>query len=492
MALFTDRYLNFFSGKRAPRGQCFLWPVWIWEILAPDPKQQSLNLFQRSILGLIKAKKSEPALIAEWLGLDKEMVLYIITGQLQPNGWLDNKFQLTSQGLAMLQEDHDRRGVLTTAYIFQDALSGKLWPRVTQQLSDIDATTHNTDGYPEFLTNRETGWTEKPFVIPCKSNAVMKPEMQEIRTALRQGNNAIHNTRIRGELAYHQQEFRADEIDLLNDLPFRAYIMCWVIEDKGEVWNISDPLAITSFGEFLREDVYIQAQQSQKFASKLKNFIGEVPEKETYEEMLQRLNASVDLTQFTEFAKASRIPNLESCLGALLRRQQLLEEALDDKSIRFEDCDDVVTQAQKIFECSFKWMLAQWKVPNRHFIKQDWRFDEIRCAIEEIAGSFLTDADLDDLARQKAGSIFRAATHKEPNVSLRPLLAATLFTLPANPSHPLLQFARDDLAVSSILYIAKERNAVAHASDKQTSKETALECARFTTGWIKKLLNTLE
>ena len=316
--------------------------------------------------------------------------------------------------------------------------------------------------------------------------------MVEIRTALRQGNNAIHNMRVRGEWEYHKKEFRADEIEFLNQTPFPAYTMCWVVEDKGEIWNVSDPLAVTSTADFLRPHIYEQSQKHQGLMNRLKTIIGDIPDKETYEEMVQRQNASVELAQFTEFAKAGRVPNLESSLGALLRRQQSLEEATSEKNIRYEDCDDLISQSQKIFEACFKWMVAEWPVPNRKFISNNLSFDEVRIALEKVAGPFLCDDDLDDLSRQKSGRIYWAATKKNPDVSLRPLVAASLFTLAANPTHPFLKFEINELAISTILGIAKDRNAVAHASDKQTNKETALECAHFTCGWVKTLLNNLD
>ena len=167
MAQFTDQYLSYFGGRRTPRGQPILWPVWVWEILAPKPDQQGLNLFQKSILGLIRAKKNDPDLIAEWLGLEKEMVLYIIAGQLIPNGWLDDKSKLTESGLAMLEKDQDIRGNLTTAYLFQDAVTGKLWPRISQNLPYINSL---SEGRPEFKVSRGSDWVEKPFVVGCNSS----------------------------------------------------------------------------------------------------------------------------------------------------------------------------------------------------------------------------------------------------------------------------------------------------------------------------------
>ena len=374
MAQFTDQYLNYFGSKRSPRGKSILWPVWVWEVLAPKPGKEGLNLFQRSILGLIKARKSDPALIAEWLGLEKEMILYIIAGQLQPDGLLDEKGRLTADGLKELEEDQDQRDILSTAYIFQDAITGKLWPRVSQDLPYIDPLEEG--GRPEFKASRASDWIEKPFVINCSSSMPERPSMTEIRTVLRQGNNAIHNMRVRGELEYHRKEYRADEVELLKQTPFRAYVMCWVVEDKGDVWGVTDPLAITPSGDFLRQSIYEHAQKNSGLLNRLKGIIDAVPEKETYEEMLKRQNACVELAQFIEFATASRVPNLESSLGALLRRQQSLGEAVSDKDIRFEDCDDLVLQAQKVFEACFKWMLVEWPVANRHFVHRKWEFDD--------------------------------------------------------------------------------------------------------------------
>ena len=161
MEKFSDRYLNFYDGRKSPRGAAFLWPVWVWEVFAPDAGRTQLNLFQRSILGLFHAKQTDPVQIAEWLGIESDMVLYIIAGQLQPNGWMDAKGNLTEEGVRLLEHDQDIRRDMTISYVFQDAFSGKLWPRVTSSLPHVDATSVSDQGHPEFQTNRETGWIEK-------------------------------------------------------------------------------------------------------------------------------------------------------------------------------------------------------------------------------------------------------------------------------------------------------------------------------------------
>ena len=333
---------------------------------------------------------------------------------------------------------------------------------------------------------------KKPFVLNHKGTPSACPDMQTFWSAVQQGNNAIHNQMVRDEVDFDEKEFNPDEIEFNDPKPFKAYVFCWVIDDKALHWSVSDPLGITKSAEFFREEVFYQTKSNPYFAKSISKFIGEVPQKETWEQMSQRMAAQVDFKQFTEFSGAESIPNLTSCLGALLRREELLNSVESDNAIRFEDCDDLITQAQKVFECCFKWMLDEWPVSNHQFIKRNWSRDNVRDALEAISGSFLNIQSLDNLATVKAGSIHFAAISDDHSTSLRPLMAATLFTLPEHDNHPLFFFSKEELNFSSILDIASDRNAVAHASEKQTTRDHALTCAHFTTQWITNLLRNIK
>lgn len=493
MGTFSDRYLNYFSDGRTPRGQSFLWPVWVWEVLAPGSARTQLNLFQRSILGLIHARKSNPEEIAEWLGIEKEMVLYIVVSQLQPNGWLDKKGKLTETGRRLLENDLDVRRSLATAYVFQDAVSGKLWPRVAHSLPDVEPESTSSQGMPTFMANRETGWQEKPYVVQCQSSQPERPAIRTLCKVIQQGNNAIHNQKVRGEvLDSAAQEFQPDEIDYIDEKPFKAYVFCWITEDKIQYWTVSDPIAISPSADYLRKDVFLQAQNNRAFAGRLSKFIGQTPEKETWNEMNRRLAAEVDFKTFSNFQNIGRIPNLSDYLGALLRREQLLIES-DDAYIRFEDCDDIITQAQKVYECCFKWMLDEWPAPNKNFIKRNWQRDDVLNALIVLGKHFLNTNDIENLANIKPGSIHYAAMSEDHSTSLRPLIAACIFIQQHHEEHPLVKFTSDELAISSILRIANIRNEfAAHASGKKTDKDIALECAKITTQWVERLLGKIE
>ena len=114
------------------RRENLLWPVYAWKVLYPDEFQRrGINLFQETLLGLIRAGMRDTDQLAEAMALDPELVRFIIAVQLQPNGWLDGKFRLTPDGERLLDEAEDRRLNLKVGYAFQDAVSGNWLPRFT-------------------------------------------------------------------------------------------------------------------------------------------------------------------------------------------------------------------------------------------------------------------------------------------------------------------------------------------------------------------------
>lgn len=491
MAQFANYYLNFYRDRKSPGKSCFLWPVWVWEILAPKPGKTRLNLFQRSILGLLNSQITDASQIAAWLGIEKDMVLYIIAGQLQPNGWLNSDFTLTKEGKQLLNTDVDVRSDLTTAYVFQDALSGQWWPRVAQELISVEPSNINARGIPEFARDKDSGWKDSPYMVPCPDPVPVTVEPEAMWQAVKAGNNAIYNQYVRDELEYDHKEFRADEIESIGNEPFKAYVLCWIKEDSVQQWTITDPLAVTRDGNFLRQAVFGAAQKNKGLANKLKDYIGDVKEDETLDEWSVRIQADAEFTLWVDFPGGEQIPYLENYLLSLLRREQNVKEN-GDKIWLSEDWEDLVSQCQKVFECCFKWMLDTWPLRNHKQIEKSWQNDDIYMALTAIAGQFISEEALQNLSRQKSGSIYHAAVSQDHNASLRPLLTASLFTLSGHTNHPLQMLIEDSQALDTILNLADSRNAVAHASGKKISLNEALNYADFTKKWIGTLLNLVK
>ena len=491
MGSFSDRYLNFYSNQRKPyKGKSFLSPVWVWQILVPEQSRYSLNIFQRSILGLIQTRKSSPADIAEWLGLKEELVHYIIAGQLQPNGWLDNRGKLTDLGKEMLNSDLDARRNLTTAYVFQDALTGELWPRVIHELPDVEPDSISKQGFPTFRSNRESGRSDTPFVLHCRHSPPDKPDSQTLREVIRQGNNAIHNQKIREEFSDHwQEELRVDEIEYIEDEPFPAYVYCWAIPDMDYVWAIADPVAVSQHSDWMRESVYDQAKKNSAFAGRLRDFLGEQPQAENWQQHAERLDKEVKFQVFSEFQGINKITSLYLYMGALLRREQQLKETAKGEE-RFEDCGDLITQSQNVLETCFKWMLEHYPIRNSRTIKKGWKRYEIRACLKSIGNQFLSDQDLDSLSTVHSGRLYSAAMFREQ--SLKALVAATIITLPDHNDHPLFHLISKQ-AVPDILALAETRNKfAAHASGKTTDKDMALKFADFTKNCVRILIDNMK
>lgn len=491
MAPFSDRYLNFYDKKRTPyKGKAFLYPVWCWELLVPKINQTPLNIFQRTILSLFQARKTDVDEVAQWMGIEPEMVLYIIAGQLQPNGWLTSRGELTDIGREVLENDKNARRELTTGYVFQDAISGKLWPRVVNFLPDVEPDSFSSRGFPEFLTNREHGWKESPFMLKSSAPAPASPSAHMLKSIIQQGNNAIHNQRIRGGLSDDQlQELEFDEIEQLSDQPFKSYIFCWAMPDEDIDWTVADPIAVTRSSSWLRDSILDQLDNNPALAKNLRSVVGEISESETWKEMNQRVIADVELQMFAEFPGIQKVPDLASCLGVLLRREQELATSPDDA--RFENCNDLVTQAQRVFEACFRWMLETWPIAHEKVINGSWSRDELSMAITTIASSFLSKDTIRNLSNQKGGSIWYAANRDAGKASIRPLVTATLFTLGNHTDHPLFSFKPEEMAVDKILSLAAERNSVSHASSIEIELDYALDSAAFTTQWIKTLLKNI-
>ncbi|WP_308725526.1 hypothetical protein [Metapseudomonas otitidis] len=100
----TGTYLRFGA---APRGKKkpVLWPVLVHRVLYPDAKRPQLNLFQRAVLGLIRARTVRGEAIAELTGLHLNLIKLILA-QGVSNGWLvENAQALTAKGERLLDDE---------------------------------------------------------------------------------------------------------------------------------------------------------------------------------------------------------------------------------------------------------------------------------------------------------------------------------------------------------------------------------------------------
>lgn len=86
MAVFaeTRSYLSFGAVPKGAK-RSVLWPVLVHRVLYPEAKRPQLNLFQRAVLGLIRARTTQPETIAELTGLHQNLInLILVQGGPEP------------------------------------------------------------------------------------------------------------------------------------------------------------------------------------------------------------------------------------------------------------------------------------------------------------------------------------------------------------------------------------------------------------------------
>lgn len=149
MAKFSNQFLSYYDAfpkGNAEKNMVFL-PIWIWRIWAPIAgKKTDINVFQKTILEFLHIGHQDRQELAQWIGVDIELINLIIDTELVPRGLIqidlkDKKITLTPKGAQTLDDEIERTEDLQAYYLVQDAITGELWHRLTaklQQYADLE------------------------------------------------------------------------------------------------------------------------------------------------------------------------------------------------------------------------------------------------------------------------------------------------------------------------------------------------------------------
>ena len=488
----SNRYLDFTQGSWIPKGsKPILWPVSVWEILIPLESSNRINILQRTILGLIEAGKDQAKDIALWMGIERDMVAYIISSQLIPNGWLVSTGELTAKGLALVNEEIYRRRSLTSVFIFEDRITGKVWPRVAKELPDIEPSHFDNKGRPVFKVDRNRGWEDIPLSLKEPNYHSTELDVGQVRGAIQQHNIAVHNQKfLKAQTDLTNEELDPGEVEVLSSKPVDAFVLCRVFEDYESelLWSVNDPIGVGSNGEWLREGLLSQFDNDLHIPRYLASIIGEPEENETWTQRNARIVAKAKMQIFSSFRGVEKIPHLAQILGVLIRREQEILDT-DDSSVRFENCNSIVSECAKLFEACFRWMLDEWPVAHKRAISGDWKNEDLVNIYRAHWSGILSEKSIQNLSKQPATKIWGAAFKFRDSSALKPLMGALLFSLRDHVNHPLAQLKPGELDFDRILSLLPDRNEISHASSIKIEKESALGTASFTKNWINNLLD---
>ena len=500
MAAFAKRYLRF--DKKNPRNEevHVLWPVHVYRIMYPVPKDKPLNLFQEAILGLCRAQCTDRMEISRLLDIDHELVAYIILQMMQA-GWLSERGKITPLGEGMLDEDRSRKGALTVSksessqqalkvgYAFWDSIGKKWLPRFTSQLSEIEAY-EEKNGFPSFIMNRESGKTISPYQLHgdiSDSENIYAEFKQQLFDAHRTYQLDIHHAqqlKLDDDFP-REQEVRMGSIEFISDHPDPMYLWVSIFRNSevDELWSMRDPFGIRTNASWLRKPLMKIINREKGLVVQLSKFIGKTqPEKQTAEEWLTLLDERIRMEMLLEYPYLEKHPDIARYMTALKRRNARVQDGMAND----EDIESLLTDAQKLIESVLKWMLKRWlidirrlpdknKSPNKHQLIRIYQAMQL---------DSLSDDVVDKLSRQNYGTVYDVLNKRERSISsMKALLCGVILTTSENSDHPFKTLDENTLSFSLLLELADMRNKAGHASGHRFDKQEVLNACDFAIQW---------
>ena len=479
--MFAERYLYvppnaWFDGRQA-----LLWPVYAWKVLYPATDQRyGANLFQESILGLMRAGVGDPQELASLLAIDAELVRFIIASQLQPNGWLNTLLKITPAGEAILDEAEESRVTLRVGYAFQDAISGQWLPRFVSELPEIAAVERNEHNRPVFRLDRDRGRTDTPFVLP--HSALPNPDYAALIDSYRAYRNDVSAARREDQLPI--SDVQVQSIESLSDEATPMYLWCELYRDDGEPqpWLVSDPFRIRRAASWLRKPLLKIAPENQSVLRKMQQLVPDLsPESGSAEEWLRLVEERADLALRADYPYLNPHALIREHLASLLRQ---LDKTEHSARVLREDLSTLMGEAHNLIEAVLKWLLKRWSVDTRSWSFRQWNREEAKDVFQALNLPFLTPEVIDRLSGQPLGEIQKAIRFRDR--PLKALLAGAVFCSAERVDHPFRSIAARSLSLDRLPALADSRNRTSgHAAGVKANLQEVLSDAKFAICWME-------
>lgn len=463
----TDTYLKF-GEKPYGKATALLWPVLVYRVLYPEVRRPQMNLFQRVVLGLVRAKTTRTESIAELTGLHKDLVKLIFNQGIS-NAWLvEQADALTDKGVRVLEEEEDAAGNLRSGYIFQDAFTGKFWPRLETRLSDMLAK-DPLARYPEFVDARKTGKTLRPFVLEASKSALPVLDTTALIGAYREYRNDYRSSQQLHGTSELPEQLKLQGVQSLDTSPRAARVLLWVTPDaeSAQLWSIRDPFDLRDQAWWLRGTLIQMVKSDANLLQRLSALIGKPQaENQTVEEWLGSLRKQTDLRVLTEYPWVERQPDIKRYLAGLLARQEKLSQGDTGE----HELEAAVIECQKLLEVVMQWLIRQFSVVEGQMpkhLRSDTQFNQKILTALQIP-AFDNDV-IRQLSRQKLDQVVRACS--SPISSLKALLFAAALGVLSHPQHPLKTLTEQQLQLRKLLELADLRNQSGHGQSAYTGRK---------------------
>jgi hypothetical protein len=429
--------------------------------------------------------------MAELLGLDRELVAFIITTQLIPNGWMSSLGAITHKGELALEEAEDVSDEVRMGYAYQDAISGNWLPRFTEDLPEIEPKRVDDRGYPVFLRDLDSGKEDRPFRLNHSRADVL--DLNSVFDAFERYRIDHDHARQRDEGDGLPTRIRIESLNFVEKTSQPMWLWTWVFPDSAGVqpWLIADPFGLQQAASWLRKPLQGILPINEGCARYIADALGETrSDKLSAAEWLISLENQIDLTLLAEYSWSRKVPLVEGYLGSVLRRMELISN--QDRRWQ-EDISSLLIETHNLAESVLQWMLRKYPADISLLPKWDWRSrtgqkdwkpGQAAEWLSTLGLQCLTSDVVYRLSEQQLDPI-RTAIRKASS-SMKALLFASLLATVDKPEHPFHSLTADNLQLNRLIDMADARNKKAgHSGADRIQKDEAMEFAQLVVEWVQ-------
>lgn len=465
----TELYLKYARRPSGPNDkvQAVLWPVWVHKVLYPEVQQPKMNLYQKVVMRLIRAKTNDAEDISQLTGMHINLVK-LIQAELYSRGWINAQVTtLTEDGINAINEADQQSEQLTSGYLFQDAYTGKLWPRIEKRLNVIEPI-DTAAKFPEFQRDRKTGRTFKPFK-PSENHKL--PSQPNAREALEAWQDYRNDYRAASQLYSNHdipEQIRLSGIRMQDVQAERAWIVVWITPGNSfSLWSIKDPFNMRDEAWWLKDSLPFLPEGDRNLLKQLGQLIGEPePKNQTVSEWLASLQQQAQLKVMLDYPWANKEPDIAAAISVLLTRKETISNGQKHQN----DLEAAVTESQKLLEVLMQWLIKSYPASAGSLPKTPKHDPDLnKRLLSALKLPAMTTKVTDKLCRQNLQGVIKSISM--PTSSLKALVFAAALGSVGKPEHPLKSLTAHQLQLDRLLKLADLRNQTSHGNSSYTGKQ---------------------
>lgn len=451
-----------FRYSRVPNARWVLWPVVAWRVVAPVPRERKLNLFQRAVLGLARARVTRVADVASRLLIAPDLVELVVL-ELLGFGYLDHTGKPTTKGLRVLEDlEEDPADEARVGHVLADAFSAKLFPRFLKgdlPLADVEL---DDAGRPVLLSGSAGDpWRDRAFgIFPGRGDTMLdRPGAADVLRVARRHRRKWHLDGRPDE----QEGPRLQRVSFVDEHP-QPYLLALQARQAEGDWTVDDPFGGGEAFE-LRARLEGRMDSTPALRKWLAPLVGADPEAPN----LEHLGAQAQWMVEERLTLAIR--QHETLFDYLVAMQRTLLEA-ESPAAPADKLGDVVVKAQRAVERVLRTVHDRYRSKVRLFdtlSSSDQRFNrELINQIAEDCGFHIPLPK--SLSEVRRGKVQHAEESGE--ASLRPLLVLALLYANRHDEHPLRRAASSEPDLLQRLNeLATARDGAAHDGARERASQ---------------------